>query len=169
MVSVSPTEAKPKLDLFKTYLKLIENAVGSNLFRNLYATWNDKEVDLLEDGELSCAMFVSAILLQVFKIDEPHATVASTVRHMKEWGWVVVPTDTATHGDVLVWEPITFEDGSKHPHMGFFIGNGEAISNSREQKTPLRHHWTYNGTRKITEVLRWQKSWEPVKKSNEGK
>ena len=56
-----------KLLLKDSYLKTLENSVGNKLFRNLYFDINGKRTDILKNGVLSCAAFVSWILKN-FKI-----------------------------------------------------------------------------------------------------
>ena len=53
---------KPKLEIFTSYLKTIENSVNSNIFRNLYYKIGRKTIDVLDDGDLSCANYVTTIL-----------------------------------------------------------------------------------------------------------
>ena len=66
--------------LYDSYLHAIKNSVGSNLFRNLYAYVDGKKMDILENGNLSCANFVSSILYSYKLIGGKHATVDGTVR-----------------------------------------------------------------------------------------
>jgi hypothetical protein len=80
------------------------------------------------------------------------------VEDMKKSGWRQVRRPKV--GSVLVWEELRFDDGA-HSHMGFYIGNKRAISNSRVKRVPAVHHWTYgtkNGksNRRITAVY-WHK------------
>lgn len=146
---------KPRIDRFRTYLALIRNAVGSRLFRNVYATWPDgRHEDLLRDGELSCAVFVSSILTLAGKLSRPHATVASTVKAMKAAGWVTVPVVERQEGDVLVWEAVIYANGEAHQHIGFSLGNGRVVSTSMNEKAPIEHDETFDERRKIVEVLR---------------
>lgn len=129
-------EATPKTE-FQSYLKVVRNSVGSNMFRNFYVLKNGELYDALHDGGRSCGFFVSAILTIFKKIDSFHNTVYSTVKHMKDFGWQEV-TDLKP-GDVIVWEAEELETGS-YAHIGFYIGDGEAISTSDETGTPILHH-----------------------------
>ena len=62
-------------------------------------------------------------------------------------------------GVVLVWEEITFEDGTSSDHIGFALYNHQAVSTSYLEKRVVRHHLTFgsdkNGkpNRKITKVF----------------
>jgi hypothetical protein len=144
------------IDLSKTYLQTIKNSVGSNLFRNLFAKVDGVEKDILNDGELSCAYFVSHILLMFNLIKEGHATVTGTVRDMEQSGWVKI--ENLREGAVLVWEAsIQDEEGNMHDHIGFYIGEDHAISNSTSKRTPQRHFWTFakegeDGYRKVSAI-----------------
>ncbi len=58
---------KPTLLPKESYLAMIKNSVGTNMFRNLYATSGGEVQDIVREGELSCAYFVSSILY-IFKL-----------------------------------------------------------------------------------------------------
>ena len=136
---------------------MIENAAkGENwMFRNFYIEKDGEVKDSLEDGKNSCAVFASSILVlfnDLFHwIKGPHTTVTSTEKDMIESGWE--ETDSLRPGAVLVWEKKEGHDGKMHSHIGFYIGDNEAISNdSRGTGFPHRHHYTYGGTRKIEKI-----------------
>jgi hypothetical protein len=136
----------------KTYLSMIENsAKGENwTFRNLWAEINGKEVDILDNGQLSCAVFVSSILYLNKLIGDIHANVGSIEKSMLKSGWREIKE--LRPGAVLIWENKKFEDGI-HGHIGFYIGGDVAISNSSFEKGfPVRHHHTYKDTRKIEKI-----------------
>jgi hypothetical protein len=146
-----------RIKKLKSLLAIVENSVkgGDNyLFRNLYADIDGKEVDILEDGAISCAAFVSTILLMPELIKMPHATVSGTEKDMLENGWYEIKAPKP--GAVIVWEKVLFEDQKEHRHLGFCVNNDEAISNSAKEGFPRRHHVTYNGQRKIEKIL-----WHP--------
>src|SRR3990167_2875646 len=133
-----------RIKKLKSFLAIVENSVrgGNNyLFRNMYADIDGVEKDILEDGALSCAIFASAVLLNLELIKKPHATVSGAVKDMFESGWREIAQ--LGPGAVILWEKIIFEDGKEHYHIGFYIGNEEAISNSFADKCPRRHHITY--------------------------
>lgn len=135
-----------------TYLAVVKNSVGSNLFRNFYVTIDGVKTDDTRDGDLSCAFFVSSILALLDLIKGVHLTVDGTVRDLKASGWKEVKKHEV--GDVLVWEAKVGESGETHKHIGFFIGNDRAISNDSTLRHPAEHHWTFDGTRKINLVFR---------------
>ncbi len=152
----------------KSYLAMIRNAAQGEvrMFRNLYALVDGQEQDILRDGQVSCAVFVSAVLyLQNAALEfegKPrwisftHATVPSTEKDMEKNGWVQIPD--VREGAVVTWEPITYADGATHWHVGFYIGNDRAISNaSNDSGVPKEHHSTYDGKRQIVRI--W---WHPT-------
>lgn len=127
----------------ESYLATIRNAVGTNMYRNLYALVNGEKQDIVKDGVRSCSLFVSSILNQFHLIESavaPHATIAGLERNMKKSGWQV--TDTPKPGDVILWEPIKQVD-DVNPHVGFFIGDDQAVSNDWQTSVPIKHHITY--------------------------
>jgi hypothetical protein len=147
--------------LFKdNYLAFIRNSVGANTYRNLYALVDGERKDIAHDGELSCAIFASSILALFKLIAEQHATVNGTERDLLASGWVKI--DEPRDGAVLVWEEISSDDPSvaaMHKHIGFYVGNDEAVSNSKTLKAANLHHWTF-GTKngapvRAVEAIYW--------------
>ncbi len=150
-------KAKIELLLKESYLAMIKNSVASNLFRNLYAKVAGRKKDVLENGQLSCAVFVSAVLFLNHLIKDNHATVIITLKDMKKSGWYKIKKPKI--GSVIVWEKKKFKDGNFHTHIGFFMGKNKAISNSRTFGQPRYHHYTYHNKRKI-ESIWWHKKLE---------
>jgi hypothetical protein len=155
---IGSSEEKPKRLYFKSYLRVIRNSVGSNMFRNFYVTTPERgEFDAFDDGENSCAFFVSAILVIFQKLSGFHGIVRSTVQDLKTSGWQEV--EKPEPGDVLVWEARQFDDGLKE-HIGFYIGEGRAVSTSWTKRTPIEHDLYFGeDNRKITIVLRME-NWD---------
>ncbi len=137
---------------------MIENAAkGENwMFRNFFVEEDEKEKDVLENGGLSCAVFVSSVLYLNKLIQDIHATVGSVTKDMLASGWYEV--EDLKPGAVLVWEnKLGKNDGKMHGHNGFYIGNDTAVSNdSKGTGIPGKHHYTYNDTRKIEKIY-----WHP--------
>lgn len=113
-----PDENIEKLNQ-KNYVTMIANSVGTNMFRNFYVRFKDTgiEKDVMDDGDKSCAFFVSSILYLNGLIKKPHATVASVVKDMEENGWA--KTDKPKRGDVIVWEE---KEGYAHIVFGGMMG-----------------------------------------------
>jgi len=145
--------------LFDTYIAVIKNSVGSKIFRNSYAKINNKKTDILQNGNLSCAFFISSILVLFKLIKEIHGTVDETVRDLEQSGWQKITKPKI--GSVIVWEKIDFGNKDFHKHIGFYIGNNKAISNSSKWKYPTIHRWTYGIKRnkpvRKVEAIFWNK------------
>ncbi len=136
--------------LSESYLVMIRNSIGTSMFRNLYAKVDGKRKDVLDDGVLSCAFFVSSVLTIFGLIKEAHATVDGTVRDLEESGWRRIREPKP--GAVLVWEMRNYKDGSQHRHIGFYVGHGRAVSNDTPTRVLAKHHWTYHGKRKVDSI-----------------
>ena len=134
---------------YQNYLGMIKTSENSKMFRHIYVLNNGKKKDILKNGELSCAYYVSCILKIFNLIDSkisPHSTVSGTIKNMMDNSWSA--TKKLTPGNILVWE-----NKSGHEHLGFYLGKDNAISNCSDKKTPIIHHYTYNNKRKIIKIL----------------
>ena len=134
-------DSKVKPLYFKSYLQVIKNSVGANTYKNFYARVDEEVKDVLEDGNLSCAYFVCSILYNFKLIQDMHTTVAGTVRDLEESGFEKIDSDSIgvdepKEGAVIVWTEDPNDQGGIHKHLGFYIGDNQAISNSTSQKTP---------------------------------
>ncbi len=128
--------------IFDTYIAVIKNSVGSKMFRNFYAKVDGKKTDIMKNGDLSCAWFVSSLLYLFKLIKDAHATVNGTIKDLQQSGWKKIKKPKI--GSVIVWEKIDFGNKDFHKHIGFYIGNNKAISTSNSKKgQPIIHHWTY--------------------------
>lgn len=137
--------------LYPTYLEMIKRSVGSPMFRSSLALVNGKKKNLLENGRISCAFYVSSLLLMFKLIKDQHATVSGTVVDLKKFGWKKITRPKP--GCVVVWEKDDYGAGD-HEHIGFYIGSNKTISNSSKKHCPTVHHWTYKGKRKV-KLLLW--------------
>jgi len=140
--------------IFDTYLAIIKNSLGSKMFRNFYVKINGKHIDIMKNGQYSCAFYLSNILKTFNLIKKPHVTVISTIKDMQKSRWQKIKKPKI--GSVLVWEIKKFGKNDIHTHIGFYIGNHQAISNSSNKGCPIKHHWTFNNERKITAIY-----WHP--------
>ena len=129
-----------KIDYLATLLSAVRGTVGSVLFASLYVRQDGKLSDILEGGRVSCAYFVSVLLHALKLIETPHATVSGTVADLEGHGWIRL--DRPRPGAVLLWEPAD-HDGSANRHLGFYVGDDRAISNSTSQRVIAEHHWTF--------------------------
>lgn len=144
-----------KINIKLTLINTLKKAEGSLIFRNLYLIKNNRSIDVLNNGRLSCAVFASSILKMFDLIKQRHATVSGTVEDLLKSGWQL--TAQPQVGCVLVWEN-KIEKNRKHKHVGFYLGKNLAISNSSKLKYPAIHHWTYGEknnlpNRKIEKIL----------------
>lgn len=113
---------------------MIHSAVGSTLFQSFYAIGaSGQEEDVLQQGHLACASVVSKILLTHGLIGGPHATVDSTITDMLASGWA--KTDKPVPGSVVHWPA----NGNGHEHIGFYLDEHSAMSNSTQQGIPVIH------------------------------
>jgi len=148
--------------IFDTYIGVIRNSVKSRMFRNLYAEVGVKKTDVTENGRLSCAFFVSSLLVIFGLIKSAHATVSGTVRDLEKSGWMKISKPKA--GSVLVWKAKKNKKGDIHKHIGFYIGKDKAISNNSRFGYPSVHHWTFGKVNKQSkrkiETIFWHGSFE---------
>ncbi|MDD4290564.1 MAG: NlpC/P60 family protein [Patescibacteria group bacterium] len=138
--------------LVKKYINYARKCIGSNEFRCYFVSGVNKKIDILENGKFSCAKFVSELLYKFKLIKNVHVNVLSTVRELKNCGWKKVDINNLYLGDVLIWE----KNKQGHYHIGFYIGDGLAISNSAKFRVPRIHHFTYYRKRYIKLVLRYE-------------
>lgn len=149
----------------ETLLALIKNAPGSKLFKSLivYDTATNVSRDVLNDGEYSCAFFVSSLLALAGYLPKPNTTVVGLRARLKESSFMEIPADGIEPGDVIFWEKIVFPDGSANEHVGFALDNTRAVSTSYKKKEVVEHPINLPGNlstepRKITLVLRAPKT-----------
>ncbi len=167
----------------KTYLSRILGSINSSIWRNFWV--EDEEgnvVDLLKNGDLSCGVHVSGILLnlnprppaeQVKFVTAPIVRVDQLYEDMVNNGWEKIEYNSKEDlkvGDVIFWEELRGyngrEAGGPHGHCGFYVGDESAVSVIPRTGTPQMHDYLYrdqqdyigsfNGKeqRKITLVLR---------------
>lgn len=149
MNKITQFQTKPERLMKKTYLKFIRNSVDSKTFRNFYLTHNGQNLDATKDGKLSCAFYVSSVLVIFQLIKRIHGTVKATTKDLEESGWT--KTDELKSGNIIIWNAIQ-EGEDVNEHMGFYIGRGKAVSNSSKHRKIVMHDWTYNNTREIIAI-----------------
>ena len=141
--------------LFKdNYLSMIENACGSKMWANAFCLVKGKKQDVLDNGSVSCAYFVSSILKLFDLIQRLHFTVLGTEKDIKESSWKEIKISSKMPaGSVVIWEKELSIDKNRkkefHYHIGFYIGKEKAVSLWTYHNFPVIHHWTYNNKRKI--------------------
>ena len=127
---------KVKPLVFYSYMAMIEDSVGSKMWRRNYALVNGKKTDVARNGELSCAYYVSTILATFRLIERHHLLMSSLVSDMERSGWKKVKIPKP--GDVIVWgpKPKTDKDGVAHNHVGFYVGDKKAVTNNYVRLRP---------------------------------
>lgn len=144
--------SKFKILNYQNYLETIKASRGSKMFRRFYVLEDGKKKDILKNGKLSCARYVSSILKLFDLISETHATVNGAMKDMFRNSWK--PTKKLIPGNVLVWEEKTTSSGEVHSHIGFYLGDNKAISHRNEKCLPVIHHYTYGrDKRRIVKIL----------------
>lgn len=119
------------------------------MFRNFYLELDDNVFDATKNGELSCAFYVSGLLVIFQLIKTIHGTVDGTIKDLEESGWV--KTNQPTPGSVIIWEA-TLNGEDCNEHIGFYVGRDKAISNSSTKKKIIMHNWTYDNIRKVKAI-----------------
>jgi hypothetical protein len=146
---------EPKLERlkFETYQAMVRNSIGSAMFKNFYLKDADgKELDAMDNGDNSCAFYVSAVLTIMGKVKGIHGTINSTLEDMRESGWQ--EAETMASGDVLVWEAMEFPNGS-FQHVGFYLGKDKAISASATQGVIAEHDVNFGeANRPVIQIFR---------------
>jgi len=123
----------------ENFLLSVRNSIGSQLFRSYL---NEEGTDVLKDGDLSCAYFISSILCLHRLIDRPHFTVPGTLFAMEKAGWYQIKT--LRTGCIIVWGSV-HQNGADHKHLGVYIGEQQAISNRSSLGMPGEHALHYSG------------------------
>ena len=119
---------------YKNYLSVINGLPNTQIFRHLYVVdENNREFDAVNDGDKSCALVVSSILLLFGWIDCPHATVKSTIKALIEKDWHI--TSNPKPGDIVIYP----SGKSGHEHIGFFLSDNTVVSNVSAKHFPDKH------------------------------
>ncbi len=124
----------------RNLVSTIHLAVGNKLFQHSFVKRADgTEFDAQEDGRLACGYVVSGILTLHMLIKRPHAEVSSVLQDLQESGWV--KTDQPVPGSVIHWPA----DDSGHEHLGFYLDDDSAMSNSDTERVPNLHGMVRKG------------------------
>jgi len=129
-------------DKRRTLFRLIENSISTKIFRNNYFLIDGKSKDILKNGELSCAFYVSSILYLLKLVKDIHTTVQGTLKDLEESDWYKI--NKPKKGAIVLWD----KDEEGHYHLGFYWNNKKAVSNVSSKKSPNFHPIKYKN-RKI--------------------
>ncbi|MCK5059564.1 MAG: hypothetical protein KAR00_00230 [Candidatus Pacebacteria bacterium] len=135
-------DANLEISQKETYLKAIENSAGSRQYNSLYVRFKNsgKTKDILENGEYSCAVFVSSLLFLAGIIDKQRATVESLKKFCERSNnWKQINNDKVQAGDVIFWEKKKYKEETEHSHAGFALNGKEAVSTFYKEKKVIKH------------------------------
>jgi hypothetical protein len=132
---------KPIFLLRKTYLSVIQGSVGSKMFRECHFKIGSRNIEVLENGNLACAFYVSSILKIFDLLNELHTTVNATEEDLLRSGWQDIERPRV--GCVIIYAPKT------HRHLGFYIGKGAGINNNASKAAPHNHEWDYRPVERL--------------------
>ncbi|MFZ2252819.1 MAG: hypothetical protein WAW13_01440 [Minisyncoccia bacterium] len=150
MKTILKEEGYP-LTLLKTYLAMVAGSVGSKMFRKLYVTTPDGSNDVIGDGDLACAFYVSSMLSLCGLIHGGvHTTVTETIQDLVASGWVEI--NAPKSGAVVVWESQVGTDGAAHRHIGIALSNMIALSNVSKLRQPGLHDMGCGKHRSVEKV-----------------
>ncbi|MES2007207.1 MAG: hypothetical protein V4436_03850 [Patescibacteria group bacterium] len=116
--------------------------------------------DVCNNGEYSCAFFVSSLLTLTSYLERPRATVAGLRASLLSLSLErVASVEDVWPGDIIFWEKIVFDNGQANEHVGFVITKSRAISTSFKKRMVVEHDIEMPGgmgeeKRKITLILR---------------
>ena len=142
---------------YKNFLSMLDNAEGIKIFRHFYIQNDNGEIiDILQDGNLSCATFVSSILYLNHLISSQHTTVDSTIKDLLNSGWKLSSFDDLSKGDVLIWDEAEDQESKKlHKHIGFYIDKKTALSNDYRYQCIRKHKINFM-ERKIIQCFKYE-------------
>src|SRR3989338_11023696 len=137
-----------KFLLYETYMSRVLDSVGTEMFRKTWCLVDGIPKDITENGEHSCAIFVSGILVMSGLLKEMHSRITGMLSDMEKTGWYEIKD--LIPGAILFWEKQEMRSGW-HKHSGFYIGNNKAISHRDITKSPIIHDADYasEGGRKV--------------------
>jgi hypothetical protein len=113
------------------------------MFKNFWAEIDGEKKDIMENGNVSCAFYVSSLLVIFGLIEKIHGTVEGTKEDLEKSGWKKI--DQPEEGCVIIWKS---SENIGHKHIGFYIGNNQAVSNSSKIGQPVIHNWLFEETEK---------------------
>ena len=137
-IPVTPEEGSIALSRQMEFF--LRASVGNQLFRRWYIASDEKIVDVVQGGNLSCALYVSSILTLLGLLKEPkvHTCIRTLVPALKESDWRET-TATLQTGMIIEWAQKRGESGNMHGHVGFVLDEHRAISTNDLLGTPEIH------------------------------
>jgi hypothetical protein len=125
------------LALKESLYAVLEGSIESSMFRKLYGKHAGALEDVINNGDLACAFFVSSILSMFELISGGiHTTVQVTLEDMEASGWQ--RTDVPEALAVVLWGEKQGDDGRPHFHIGICLDGIHAIEHSAKTKSPRK-------------------------------
>ena len=145
MYAKNSKKVKVETLLLPSYLAFAEGSVGGQMFRKFYAKVNGKKLEVLRDGNYSCAIHITSILKIFSLIKDVQLTVHRAMDAMERAGWYEIKKPKV--GAIVVWaaKPAAADRGREYDkaytptvrHMGFLISKTKAVHNSDTEKAPV--------------------------------
>jgi len=129
-------QQKSKILVFDSYKAAILGSVGTPMFQHLYVRHEGSKKDVTKAGDLSCALYVSSILVMFKLIATVHATVHTTVHDMDKSGW---KRDTHQRLAQFLFGRRKMATST----LGFTWAMGGQSAIVQKKESPTRHHWTF--------------------------
>lgn len=148
-----PKSKQPKIErlIFKSYLAMIKNSPGTNMFKNFFVLLANEEKDVTQNGSLACAFFVSSVLTIWGLVEHVSGTVTGVETMIKKSGWLKI--NRPKPGAVLVWE-----EKKEHRHIGFCLSPHLAVSNCPNR--PKIHDLNFSCQNRKLEAIYWHPSFD---------
>lgn len=136
MQTILKEEGYP-LALLESYMAMVEGSVGSAQWRHLYVRREEDALDVIDDGDLACAYYVSSILHTFNLIDGGvHTTVVEIEHDLLQSGWSLV--EEPCPGAIVFWGEKMGDDGRVHRHLGICTSDCMAVHHDAKTKSPKR-------------------------------
>ncbi len=127
----------------KNLINIAKNFLGSKGFSQFF---DQAGIDILDNGDKSCAIFISTVLVMTRLIDGVSFTVKGIlwrIENSNRFMRINKPSlQKLQKGDIIVWSAIS-QGGNEH--VGIYIGDGMAISNRSALGAPGEHPVIYTG------------------------
>jgi len=130
-----------RLQSFLSFLWGSTENSGTAIFRHFYMLQNSQIVDVINDGQLACALCASthAVVFQLLR--QIHTCVKDLEDDARASGWVA---GTLRPGAMVFWPERATQSG-KHRHVGYYHSFGRCISHLDTIRAPGVHRLSYHG------------------------
>ncbi len=149
----------------RTLVYSAKNAAGSKIWAKSFILDSEGDVhDIYENGNLSCAYFISAILkVNDLWQDQCVANVNSLTAKLPDNGWILIPE--ARIGSIIIYGESKGRRSWATKHVGIIVGEDEVISNGSShshtiEAHPVNYMKLQDGTPRKIEGYWWHKDFE---------